>query len=156
MTDKSASALRRIGAFSRLDWLYLAIAAKELLIARVYLALRPVEALHIGRRAGVGKNHSSLVSSGNIDLSRLEWAIGAAARRMPWRCDCLPQALAAARWLRRYRLQPRLLIGVAKDPTGELQAHAWLQCNGFTVIGGDTRHFTVLIDPLSQASRELK
>src|SRR4051812_13435705 len=124
MTDKSASALRRIAAFSRLDWLYLAIAVKELLIARVYLALRPVEALRRGRRAGVGKNHSGLARcAARIDLSRVKWAISAAAPRMPWRCNCLPQALAAERWLRRYHLQPRFFVGVAKDATGGLQAH---------------------------------
>jgi hypothetical protein len=40
--------------------------AALLLIARVYLTLRPVKALRRGRRAGVGKNHWSRALCGKL------------------------------------------------------------------------------------------
>src|SRR5205823_1564843 len=116
--------------------------------ARTRLVMRPVGTI---RRVRAGShsdaNRSPVERATSVDVSRVKWAISAAAPRMPWRCDCLPQALAAERWLRRCYLQPSLFVGVAKDENGGLLAHAWVQCKGVTVVGGDIRHFTVLIDP---------
>ena len=47
---------------------------------------------------------------GEVDLLRLSWAIGAAAARIPWRSDCLLQAMAADRWLRRCGMQPEFSV----------------------------------------------
>lgn len=69
-------------------------------------------------------------------LERISWAIAAAANRVPWRADCLVQAMAAARWLRRHDCGWRLLIGVRRSTSGGLEAHAWLS-SADTVITGD-------------------
>jgi hypothetical protein len=92
-------------------------------------------------------------ASGEIDLARLSWAIGAAATRVPWRADCLPQAMAADRWLRRYGMQPKFFVGVAKSADGEIESHAWLHCNDVTVTGASRREFTILIEPNSQHTK---
>ena len=148
MPNKIASNLKRGAALSGLDWFYLAIAVKELFVARLCLAMRPASTIRRARQGGYKKMNCSLANfTANVDISRLKWAISAAAPRMPWRSDCLPRALAAERWLRRCRLQPRLFIGVSKEATGGLKAHAWLQCKGVTVVGGEIRHFTVLMEP---------
>src|SRR5262245_44559583 len=95
---------------------------------------------------------SDASSEGEVNLARLSWAICAAAARVPWRSDCLPQAMAAERWLRRYGMRPHFFVGVAKDAHGRLEAHAWLRCDDVTVTGGYGQKFTTFIEPVSRAS----
>jgi hypothetical protein len=71
----------------------------------------------------------------NIPISRLVWAVRAAAARIP-HANCLTQALAARYQLARSGYQAQLRLGVGKQ-NGRLLAHAWLECNGETVIGGE-------------------
>lgn len=142
--NRIAHLLRRASAQSLADWRYLAIAVKELAIARLRHATRPTSRIIQDLQAS--SSHSSTVSSASgITLApsttaELAWrarAIGAAAAIVPWRSDCLPQAMAADRWLRRDNMNPEFHLGVAKDPGGQLRAHAWLTCAGMTVTGGD-------------------
>ena len=93
---------------------------KELLIARLRLACQPVG--KILRELRDRQEFDCYV--GHVSLARLSWAIGVAAVGVPWRSDCLLQAMAADRWLRRCGLHPKFFVGVAKDAFGQLQAHA--------------------------------
>lgn len=79
-------------------------------------------------------------------LAEVRWAIAAAARRLPWRPVCLPQALAARRLLVRRGLDATLYLGVrcGCDATAGMVAHAWVECAGEIVVGGDGAGFTVL------------
>jgi hypothetical protein len=72
---------------------------------------------------------------GNISKSRVIWAVRKASAFIP--CStCLTQALAAKYHLERFGLKTQLHFGVVKE-NGKLLAHAWLQCDGETVIGGE-------------------
>lgn len=147
MANKIGTILSRAAALSSQDWRYLAIAAKELFLARIRLAVQPIGIIVRDLQK------ERLLSDREvraIDVARLSWAIRAAARRMPWRCDCLPQALAADRWLRRHHLQSQFFLGTAKDAAGGLEAHAWLRCKGIEVTGGNGQGFTVLLEPASE------
>jgi hypothetical protein len=63
-------------------------------------------------------------------------AVTIAARNVPFRAVCLPQAMAAKFMLVR-RSQPSTLhLGVGKNAAGDLMGHAWLQSDGVTVVGG--------------------
>lgn len=64
------------------------------------------------------------------------WAVRALARRTLGDKPCLVQALAARWMLGREGFDTRLRIGVVKGPDRELLAHAWLDYEGDTVIGG--------------------
>ena len=57
-----------------------------------------------------------------------------AARLLPWRPQCLPQALAGRYVLARRGYGSRLSLGVADDHR-ELSAHAWLTSGGLFVCG---------------------
>ncbi len=48
---------------------------------------------------------------------------------------CLTQALTAQTVLSRRGHDSRLRIGVAKDTQGNLEAHAWVECDGTVVVG---------------------
>lgn len=151
---------RKLRAAARLtlrDWGYLALATHDLSIARVRLAVVPSAALleslcsgGPGRRAPV-----PLDAATRSRLERLSWALAVAARHVPWRSDCLVQAIAADRRLRRRRLKPDFFLGVAKDEAGSFRAHAWQRCGGVTVTGGWSDEFSVLLTsqpPVQDAS----
>ena len=52
--------------------------------------------------------------------------------KLPWirRRTCLRRANVVAALLRRDGLDPEVVIGVRRSPSGEVEAHAWLRCDG--------------------------
>lgn len=71
--------------------------------------------------------------------------VRALSRHVP-RATCLTQALATVQILRSFGQSASLRIGVAKEDTGELKAHAWVESRGRVVIGtvSDLSRYTVL------------
>ncbi|MCL4845832.1 MAG: lasso peptide biosynthesis B2 protein [Acidobacteria bacterium] len=68
---------------------------------------------------------------------------------------CLVRSLAARLLLGWAGHESRLRIGVARPGQAGLEAHAWVECDGVTVLGATTdTHFTPLPDlpPRSRAS----
>lgn len=67
-------------------------------------------------------------------------AVGAAARVVPWRSDCLPQALAGAVLLRLAQVPHLTRFGVGRGTPGAtldaLTAHAWTLVGGTAILGG--------------------
>ena len=57
----------------------------------------------------------------------------ARARTLVPAARCLAAALAAECLLRRAGRSPRFVIGVRVDPARQLDAHAWVECDGVTV-----------------------
>ncbi|MCB2065903.1 MAG: lasso peptide biosynthesis B2 protein [Erythrobacter sp.] len=59
------------------------------------------------------------------------------AGRMPFRADCVPQALTARWMLARRGIATRIRIGTRRDPAQDgLQFHAWLMAGDLVVTGG--------------------
>ena len=69
-------------------------------------------------------------------LSRLSYAIGAAAGHVPWRSDCFPQCIAARALLTKEGLSSTIHLGVERVGETDLEGHAWLTCGEFVVTGG--------------------
>jgi hypothetical protein len=78
--------------------------------------------------------------------SHIRRALLAAARRAPWRCQCLEQSIAGKLMLRRRRIPATLYLGVEKTEDA-IHAHAWLRCGSTFVTGGDgsTRYSIVSV-----------
>lgn len=76
-------------------------------------------------------------------IERVAFAVPVMGLRVPWRSDCVVQALAARRWLARYRIAAALRIGVRKDGPS-IAAHAWLTAGGRVVTGGDISDYAEL------------
>ena len=136
------------------DWRYLMIASVELFAARLRLAAvathkilqelqAPLSILSQEKKSPLAK----------VDVQRLSWAIALAAQHVPWRSDCLIQAIAADRWLRRHQLRPDFYLGVAKDEHDALASHAWLRYGDLIVTGGRSAQFSILMDPGSDRDR---
>ena len=70
-------------------------------------------------------------------VERVAYAIPAVALRVPWRSDCMVQAMAAQSWLASYGITSTMTIGVRKDAPEGFGAHAWLSAGGVLVTGGD-------------------
>ena len=70
-------------------------------------------------------------------IDRVHWAVTAVARRVP-KATCLVQALIANALLRRRNVACELRMGIRirGDSAANLEAHAWVECNGVVVIGG--------------------
>lgn len=75
-------------------------------------------------------------------VTRVAWAVAVAARVVPWRSDCMVQALAARSWLAGQGLETRLVLGVPKQRGARFEAHAWLVCGDLTVTGGNVTGYT--------------
>lgn len=82
---------------------------------------------------------------------RIAWAVTVGARYIPG-SKCLVQALAGRKLLATYGILSAIHIGVAKDSKNWLNAHAWVEAEGKTVIGGDISTFA----PLIGASQEYR
>ncbi len=96
------------------------------------------------------KRASRKISTDSTFESRVVWAIMVSSRLVP-RCTCLVRALAAQILFRRGGVQTELRVGIAKDSSGQLKGHAWLEKNGEVLIGGmeDLSRYTLL--PLLEA-----
>ena len=76
------------------------------------------------------------VSNYNPSAARIAQFVAVASRFIP-NANCLTRALAAEALLQRHGHDPCLRIGVAKSAPDALRAHAWVECAGDVVIGGD-------------------
>ena len=74
-------------------------------------------------------------------VGRVTYLLPRIARRMPWRSDCLIQALAAQRWLARSGIASSIRIGTRTSPAKGFEAHAWLVAGEQIVTGWDIEHF---------------
>jgi hypothetical protein len=63
------------------------------------------------------------------------WAVTRAARYVPFRAVCLPQAMAARVMLERRSVKSVMHFGAAKGQDKPLDAHAWLDAAGVEVTG---------------------
>jgi hypothetical protein len=69
----------------------------------------------------------------DLPVSRLEWAVQAASRRIP-RATCLTQSLALQFLLARSGRSSEVHIGVRKDTEAGFQSHAWVECEGRVLL----------------------
>ena len=74
----------------------------------------------------------------HIDHRRLSFIAGNVAkvsRHVP-KATCLTQAIAAMVLLKQYSYPATFHIGVTRDTAGQFEAHAWIESDGYVVIGG--------------------
>jgi hypothetical protein len=120
----------------------LAEAVVCLLAARLALIFMPFPRL--ARRLGTfvpptDARVSQVRTAAAPDQSRraeeIGWAVTRAARYVPFRAVCLPQAMAARVMLKRRGVKSVMHFGAAKGQDKPLDAHAWLDAAGVEVTG---------------------
>jgi hypothetical protein len=78
-----------------------------------------------------------LGSATSVLPAQVGLAVRRASRVVP-RASCLVQSLAAGWLLRKAGHTPQLQIGV-RGGTQDFAAHAWLECDGQVVVGGEIK-----------------
>jgi len=68
-------------------------------------------------------------------IKRITWAVTRMSRYVP-KATCLTQALTTQILLFREGYPSSVEIGVGKGPNNQFQAHAWVEYQGWIVIGG--------------------
>lgn len=91
------------------------------------------------------RTHNPDTVSAHCDTAA--FTIPRVARRMPWRADCLVQALAGQYWLRAKGIASEIVIGTARRTDGSFEAHAWLRQGERIILGGDIARFQPLLEP---------
>lgn len=146
--------MKLLGKFFRLppaERRLLASAAFQLSLIRAGLALLSFDDLR-ARLARAAKPAGNPGPPDEISVERVVWAVTVAARYLPLSLACLPQALAAHVLLGRRGYPSEIRFGVAKDPAGKFEAHAWVECQGRVVIGGaGLERYTPLMDPQKES-----
>jgi len=123
------------------------LATGELALAR--LALPRIKPADVLRRNALG---AALLKAGPPAdeaaqrSAEVAAVIARLALRVPWRADCLVQALAGQRLLLRYHVASEIVIGTTKGTDGAFEAHAWLLHEGTVILGGDVARFDRLLD----------
>lgn len=135
--------LRKAARLEPVRWLDLLRAFFELAIANRKLGARSTSELLAASRDRVPVAPSQpLTPAQQAVADRIAYAIPRIGARVPWRADCLVQALAARRWLARHGINSALSIGVCKD--AEFAAHAWLKVGEQIITGGDIAGYAQL------------
>ncbi len=92
-------------------------------------------------------NRRKTISKKTLSCSRIAWAISAVSRFVPG-ATCLTQAVAAEALLRSHGYAPNLHIGVTKNKSQALEAHAWIEVHGDIILGNaGVERFTPLRAP---------
>ena len=71
-----------------------------------------------------------------VSVSFVVWAVAIAGRYTPGSAKCLARALTTQLLLNRYGHCHQLHIGVAKNSSQVLEAHAWIEYQGQAIVGG--------------------
>ena len=152
--------LRRFRRLTPAGRLLAVEAAVALLLAR--LLTRAVPSRHwlgLLRTGAAPRRVAGPADPGSSD-SRVSAEIGAVVakvvRHMPFRANCLPQAVAAQWMLRRRRVPSTLVFGVRRsvERHGELDFHAWLTVGGECVVGGPEVDAYSPFPPFAASRRE--
>lgn len=109
-----------------------ATAAAALLVAYVLVRVMPFRMI----AARIERDLRGTPSPSPVeDVRRVQWAVAAAHRRLPW-IPCLATAFAANRLLARRGVASKVWLGVRPDEDAGFAAHAWLEAEGRVVTGG--------------------
>lgn len=123
-------------------------AMAELLLARFHLGrLKPEQIRLRNDRAQAASGSIFVDATGHkAKLDLVAYVIPRVASRVPWRADCLVQAMAAQRWLTAERITSTISIGVKRSDQGEFVAHAWLKHGETVVTGGEIGDYSPLLE----------
>lgn len=124
----------------------------ELVLARIVFAR--LEARDIPQRNRESKSAAAQQASVRpavtpaitpADLARMSYVLPRLSDRLPWRSDCLVQAIAAQHWLSTFGAASEIQIGVEHPEGGDFGAHAWLLYNDKVVTGGDIDRYHLIL-----------
>lgn len=116
----------------------------ELIRARIIFAR--FEAKWIPQRNACARSNAKAGAAANeAQLARIAYVIPRLSDRLPWRSDCLIQAIAGQNWLSSHGLYSEIQIGVENPTDGKFGAHAWLIHRDMVITGGDIAQYDLIL-----------
>ncbi len=134
--------VRRLGQVGIREHALLVEATIGLAAARIAILTIPFP--RIARRLGgfmaphqaEDKARQAAPTEQDLDIARkIGWAVTIAARNVPFKAVCLPQAMAAHHMLRKRGIFSIMHFGTAPGTALSLDAHAWLNAGEIEVTG---------------------
>jgi hypothetical protein len=111
-------------------------ATGALALAAFAVAFFPLRWIAAIARSGAGCRSGRETADDGV-ITRLQWAIGASARRMPWRTECFEKGLALHVLLRRRGVAAVLHYGLRQSEGFGLVAHVWVTVGSSVIMGGE-------------------
>lgn len=133
-------------AWSDTPWL-IAFALRglgELVRARIIFMTLKARSIPV-RNQAARDSAEATVSLAPKTLARISYVLPRLSDRLPWRSDCLIQAIAAQNWLMALGAAAEIQIGVENPKDGKFGAHAWLMHDGMIVTGGDIAQYEPIL-----------
>ena len=130
-------------------------AVPRLLAARLTLAKLHTDDLARlnAAAASTGRPADRATPADATEVRRIGYVISRSARLVPWRSDCLVQALAAQKWLLRSKIATEIVIGIDQTQAEGFLSHAWLRWGDHVVTGGKISRFTIILEPNTLSPR---
>ena len=116
----------------------------ELVRARLIFSRLEARAIPLRNRNAIQQAHQK-VDLPHAMLARISYVLPRISDRLPWRSDCLIQAIAAQNWLLAQGAASEIQIGVENPKDGPFGAHAWLIHDGLVITGGDIEKYSVIL-----------
>lgn len=113
----------------------MAKAAGLLLFVRFSLSLLPFP--YVRALLGRANRCSPRLAAIPPPVEQFPWAVKTVSRLIPGGQHCLSQALTVQTFLVRRGYSSKICFGVRCEPGRIFMAHAWVECNGVVLIGGD-------------------
>jgi hypothetical protein len=141
------SRLRKAFALSARDWFLVAQAWMWFGVVEVGLRCLPLQKLlRIIQRPGNTPTVTKKQREPQRAVpERVAYCVGLAGRLHLFDSTCLKKSLVLNALLTRRGFDAQLLIGAARGTNGQLDAHAWLDCEGKVLLDGTMpRHYATL------------
>ncbi len=148
MLTKLLNDLRKAARLGPAQWRDLARACFELALSnRRLTSIAASELLANWREAEPTIAPSDACDEDRQLIGRVAFAVPLMGARVPWRSDCLVQAMAAQSWLAGAGVAATICIGARKNEGSAFEAHAWLKVGDEVVTGGDISSYAPLLGP---------
>jgi hypothetical protein len=129
---------RRLFWFRKLSWrMRMLIFASFVLMGPVRCAILLIPFRYIAPMLGKknGSSSTDVKHETLVKAARIGWAVETVSRFTPWESKCLVRAITAQILLRGIGTPSTLYLGMAKDKSSQLIAHAWLRCGNLVLTG---------------------
>ena len=117
----------------------------ELVRARLAFARLKAADIPMRNRAAAEATRTGSGNEPAVIVARIGYVLPRISARLPWRSDCLVQAIAAQNWLAAGGMASEIRIGVERAEETGFGAHAWLVHGETVVTGGDIDRYHLLL-----------
>ncbi|MEX2461048.1 MAG: lasso peptide biosynthesis B2 protein [Paenibacillaceae bacterium] len=108
---------------------YLYLGWARILISLPFAKIAPSLGVHMQETSDTQLDKNRIV------LKNIAHAIDIMSQRTLWESKCLVKAIAGLKMLARRKIESTLYLGMARDDSAKMIAHAWLRSGPFYVTG---------------------